>query len=180
MKLLMTPWLLALPLWLASCGTSALPEALSVERATPVLQALDDCPSCGIVAPTPTLTYQFWMWPAADLEGGLGELQQWTYSGGRQGLWGTEVFLVPAQTQGAAQLLSVGCLNGSPQRWFSWTPRRAFQSTAAVDVGAVATLTDADALCSATFGPGWQIARPHTSTGFWALGQPPVELPPLW
>lgn len=178
MKLQLTPWLLALPLWLASCGTASLPEGRPVQP--PALQALDDCPSCGITAPTPTFTSQFWMWPAADLEGGQQSPEQWTYSAGRQGLSGPEVFLVPAPTQEAAQMLSVGCLNESAHRWFPWAARRAFQSTVAADISALGSLTEADALCSAAFGPGWQIARPQHPAGFWALGQPPVELASPW
>ncbi len=157
-----------------------MPEAWPVKQAPPALQALDDCPSCGITAPALTFTYHFWMWSPADGEGGQSAPQQWTYSGSRQGTFGAEVFLVPAQTQPAVQQLSVGCLNERPRHWFPWTVPHVFQSTAAVDVSAVSTLTAADTLCSDTFGPGWHIARPQNGAGFWVLGQLPVELPPLW
>ncbi|WP_157451818.1 hypothetical protein [Deinococcus aquatilis] len=168
----MLPWLLALPLWLASCGTASLPERAA-------LQPLDDCPSCGIMAPTPTFTSQFWTWPVAELAGSLGQPQQWTYGGNRLTLAGTEVFLVPAQMQTETQLLSVGCVQERLHQ-FPGVSRRAFQSTAAVDVSSVGTLADADALCSATFGADWQVARPSVTAGFWAAGQPPVELAATW
>ncbi|MFB9991322.1 hypothetical protein ACFFLM_04925 [Deinococcus oregonensis] len=176
MKLQMTPWLLALPLWLASCGTSTLTAALPEAQTAPALQALDDCPSCGIMAPTPTFTEQFWVWGVPELEGP----QQWTYSGSRQTMRGAEVFLVPAQNQSAAQFLSVGCLNSSESRSFAWLSRHAFQSTVAVDASAVTTSTDADALCSDAFGSGWHVARPQAASGFWALGERPGELAPQW
>jgi hypothetical protein len=177
------PWIVALPLWLAACGTGPLPVASQGGASTPALQPLDDCPSCGIVAPTLTFTDRFWMWSEPVQGGQQSGLERWTYGQTRQTSSGPEVFLLPAHTPVGAQVLSVGCLNeGSleAQQVLPGPGESAFQSTPAVEPEILTTRMDADNLCNVNFGPGWRVATPRNMEGFWVAGQPPVVAEPTW
>jgi hypothetical protein len=189
----MLPWILALPLWLASCGTdlSTVPAAAQdqVQGQPPVLlHALDDCPSCGILPMPGLYTELFWIWSDALTEEGRAGFQQWTYGQRQVTERGPEVLVLPTQTPVGTRTLSIGCINEHPTLLFLLLPgsvltekaSASFQSTPAAPLASSATRLDADARCSAAFGLDWHVMAPQVTTGIWVAGQPPSSTEPTW
>ncbi|WP_188904767.1 hypothetical protein [Deinococcus aerophilus] len=173
-------WIAAVTLPLAACGTPT-------PSPTPTLfQALEDCPSCGLMPSQPASEPLFWGWNPQ----GVGGVEVWTYGEERQNGDVAEVYIKTAgRPTPKTSSYPLGCLL-EPQESGDFSrplPHSGtLRVTEPVSYRALTSQAGADAICADMFGMQWH-AVAHASMyerefaqGVWVAGHRPADTGPEW